>query len=261
MTSLIIRPDMMDNVAVTMFHLYEYFEKNGYRSPEDHRNTPAVFARGLKDIDYFDWMTQEPKHYASFNDAMAHFTFIGAKEIARTYPFSQLPVGASGVTIVDVGGGKGHVLNEIISLHPSIATHAVLEDLRSVVSADTLVSPNQVRTQPYNFMAEQQPVKGASAYYMRHILHDWPDSACRTILQNHVEAMKGHDSRLLLSELVLGDSGGSPQKMLRDINMMQLAGKERSEKQWHALLDSAGFRIINIYGRDNATNRYVQGCA
>lgn len=92
----------------------------------------------------------------------------------------------------------------------------------------------------------------------RHCFCDWPDEYCLKILANHVPAMKGFDSRLLLSDLVLPNAGADASKTLRDINMMQCSGKERSEKQWQALLDQAGFRITNIYCRDDPHNSLVE---
>jgi len=61
-----------------------------------------------------------------------------------------------------------------------------------------------------------------------------------------------------LSDLVLPDEGADASKTLRDINMMQCSGKERSEKQWRALLDEAGFKIENIYCKDDPNNSLVE---
>ena len=120
---------MIDHVGVTMLHLNDYYKTYGNKSAADPKNTPAVFARGLKDIEYFDWMAQTPAVYANFNQAMAFRTMMAAKEIAKSYPFGQLVPRKDGVVLVDVGGGRGHVLNSILESHPSVAGHAVLQDL------------------------------------------------------------------------------------------------------------------------------------
>lgn len=249
---------MFDNVAVTMFYLNDFHKKNGYKTAVDIMNTPTVFARGLKDVGYFDWLTQNPDIYTVFNKAMAFHSLTGVDGIANAYPWDALQSGHDGVTVIDVGGGKGHVLQTVIAKHPSISGHAVLEDLGNVLDDGSLVSPPAVRKVAYNFLEDEQPVKGASAYYFRHCLCDWPDQTCVKILQNQIPAMKGYSSRLLISDLVLPDVGVDAQRALRDINMMQLSGVERSEKEWHALLDQSGFRILNIYQKDDPNNAIIE---
>lgn len=67
-------------------------------------------------------------------------------------------------------------------------------------------------------------------------------------MDNLKPAMRGHNhSKLLIIDNVLPDRNPSPQQCLMDMNMMTLAGKERSEKQWHILLKQAGFEILKIY--------------
>lgn len=249
---------MLDNVGVTMMNLNSYYRGHGYKSPADINNTPTVFARGLKDIGYFEWLTSLPEMYTIFNKAMAFHSLTGVDGIATSYPWNKLQPGPDGTIVVDVGGGKGHAVKEIIKHHPDISGHAVLQDLENVLADGTLVSPESVKTISYNFLEQEQPVKGAAAYMFRHCFCDWPDEYCLKILKNHVPAMKGYDSRLLLSDLVLPDEGADASKTLRDINMMQCSGKERSEKQWHSLLEQAGFRVLNIYRKDDPNNSLVE---
>ena len=88
-----------------------------------------------------------------------------------------------------------------------------------------------------------------SNYFLKAILHDWPDAACLTILSTLAPAMKGHpSSRLLISELVLPDSNPSPSAVLRDMNMLVIGGKERNVAQWEKLLGDGGFKIVEIHG-------------
>jgi hypothetical protein len=250
--------EMLDNVGVTMMNLNNYYREHGYTSPTDVKNTPTVFARGFKDIAYFEWLTKFPELYTIFNKAMAFHSLTGVDGIATAYAWDKLQPGPDGVTVVDVGGGKGHALKEIIRHCPNISGHAVLEDLENVLADGTLVSAAAVKAVPYDFLEQEQPVKGAAAYMFRHCFCDWPDEYCLKILKNHLPAMQGYQSRLLLSDLVIPDKGADPSKTLRDINMMQCSGKERSEKQWHALLDKGGFRILNIYCKEDPNNSLVE---
>lgn len=85
---------------------------------------------------------------------------------------------------------------------------------------------------------------GAKAYYLRGILHDWPDRACLSILKNTAAVMRRGYSKLLLDEMVLPDTNVPPKGAFLDLSMMALeTGAERSSKQWHDLLACAGLRI------------------
>ena len=53
-------------------------------------------------------------------------------------------------------------------------------------------------------------------------------------------------SRLVIADMVLPNVGASLFGSLLDIGMMTLAGAERTENQWRALLESQGLRISNI---------------
>ena len=88
---------------------------------------------------------------------------------------------------------------------------------------------------------------GAKFYYLRNILHDWPDDKCIAILKNLVPAMD-KDSRILIDDMVLPDIGVHWQAAQLDLTMMAALGSvERTKEQWYALMKSAGLRILQIY--------------
>ena len=60
-------------------------------------------------------------------------------------------------------------------------------------------------------------------------------------------------SRLLVAEIVLTPGETDVETAWMDITMMTFGGMERSEKQWAALLDKAGFKLEKVY-RAEGTN-------
>jgi demethylsterigmatocystin 6-O-methyltransferase len=87
---------------------------------------------------------------------------------------------------------------------------------------------------------------GAKFYYLRNILHDWPDDKAVIILKNLIPALSP-DSRILIDDLVLPNEKVHWQAAQIDLTMMSALGsKERTEEQWHALIDAAGLQILNI---------------
>ena len=68
------------------------------------------------------------------------------------------------------------------------------------------------------------------------------------MLEQTAKAMKPGYSRLLLHELIIPERGATEWEALMD--MMMMAGystHERSEKQWHDLVSSAGLKVHKIY--------------
>ncbi len=90
--------------------------------------------------------------------------------------------------------------------------------------------------------------QSSDLYILKHIIHDWDDERCLRLLENCRRKMDG-DGRVICVDVVLapmGDTSGTPGKLL-DIDMMVfIPGKERTEAQWRALYGAAGFRVTDI---------------
>ncbi|CDM27894.1 hypothetical protein DTO013E5_9043 [Penicillium roqueforti] len=243
-----------DNVFRPMSSYIEFFNTTGFVSPSDRLNTPFAFAKGAKNVDFFSLLQQDPKAATIFNEAMTSFK----DPLGDLYNFSSLQVEEDGVVLVDIGGGKGQSIQSIQSSYPNLKGRYVLQDLPAVIAAGDRVCSPEVEVQPYNFFEEVQPIKGAAAYLLKLILHDWQDAECRTILRNLAPAMRGYKSKLLICDIVLTDTRPDTQKVLYDINMFFMAGKERSVKQWHALMEGTGFRIERIIGLDNPVRSIIE---
>ena len=87
----------------------------------------------------------------------------------------------------------------------------------------------------------------ADAYVFSHIIHDWSDAHCRTIL-DLMRAKLPPQGRVLICELVVtGEKGPTPAKLL-DIEMLVVTegGKERTEEEFAALFAASGFRLNRI---------------
>ncbi|KAI0041964.1 S-adenosyl-L-methionine-dependent methyltransferase [Auriscalpium vulgare] len=121
--------------------------------------------------------------------------------------------------VVDVGGSLGGLTLVLAKEFPHLKY--VVQDLAPVIAdsgkfwADTapeLISSGRVTLQVQDFF-QPQAVKEASVYYMRHILHDWPDSTSETILK-HLRAVAGPHSKLVVFDSLMphacpDDSEGS----------------------------------------------------
>ena len=98
-------------------------------------------------------------------------------------------------------------------------------------------------------------ISDAKYYYLRRIIHDWPDAECHTILSKLSEALSA-DSRILLDEVVLPDENTPWQASMQDISMKILfAGRERTRSEWSGLIERSGLNLVDIRTYD------VSSCA
>jgi len=189
----------------------------------------------------FDYLAKNPEDAANFSEAMVGFHGAEPPAVAAAYDFSGFG------TIVDVGGASGNMLEAILSRYPG--PRGVLFDLPHVVrdAAERFRARglgDRVRIEGGSFFESVPP--GGDAYIVSHVIHDWDEAQCLTILGNCREAMKP-DARLLIVEMVLpaGDAP-HPGKML-DLTMLVMpGGQERTEAEYAALLAKAGFRLTRV---------------
>jgi hypothetical protein len=197
----------------------------------------------------FEWLSKHPEEASLFSETMVGFHGAEPPAVAAAYDFSGLK------TIVDVGGATGNLLATILGRHPG--PRGILFDMPHVVrDAPALIQArglaDRITIEAGSFF-ESVPT-GGDAYLLSHIIHDWSEDQCLTILGNCRRAMKP-GSRLLIVEMVLpaGDTP-HPGKML-DIVMLALpGGQERAEPEYRALLGKAGFRLARVVPTESAVS-------
>ncbi|PHH84903.1 hypothetical protein CDD83_1195 [Cordyceps sp. RAO-2017] len=236
---------IFDTHAPTFQAMPGFFAEKGYREIGSSTETP--FQKAFKtDLGAFDWMARHPEQRESLQTVMT--TLEGsawADGLAVLEDAVQAAPAAGGRTfLVDVGGGRGHQCVQLGRKFPSLLGRLVVQDLPEVV--DGLPATDGVRAEAHDFF-DEQPVAGASFYYLRRVLHDWPDGDCVRILDRIAGAMAA-DSRILVDEVVLPDRGAPCQAAMADLAMMvAMGGKERTEQQWRALAESSGLRVDEIH--------------
>lgn len=101
----------------------------------------------------------------------------------------------------------------------------VNQDLPQTLAQATTVAG--VEYMAHNFF-EEQPVKGATYYYMRNTLHDWPDEQCLVIL-GHLRRDLGERSSILIDDIVMPVQGAHRHATTYDMVMLAaFASRERS---------------------------------
>ncbi len=197
----------------------------------------------------FDWIAKRPEDASLFSETMIGFHGMEPAAIASAYDFSEL------ATIVDVGGASGHLLTTVLGKHAR--PRGVLFDLPHVVrDAPSLIRSrglaDRVTIESGSFF-EAVPA-GGDAYMLSHVIHDWSEEQCLTILGNCRKVAKP-DGRLLIIEMVLPEGNAPhPGKMLDLMMLVGPAGQERTAPEYRALLAKAGFRLTNVVPTQSAVS-------
>jgi O-methyltransferase domain/Dimerisation domain len=189
----------------------------------------------------FDYLAQHPDEASHFSQAMVGFHGGEPATVAKAYDFSRFG------TVVDVGGATGNMLSAILSHHPQ--PRGVLFDRPHVVrDAPALLAARgvaeRVRIEPGDFFARVPA--GGDAYVLSHIIHDWNEAQCLTILGHCRRAMQP-DARLLIVETVLPTGDTPHQGKIQDMVMLVIpGGQERTEAEYADLLGKGGFRQTRV---------------
>ncbi|MCJ1381158.1 hypothetical protein MMC17_004267 [Xylographa soralifera] len=190
-------------------------------------------------LDFFPWASQRPEKIKWFQSLMS---VPRDGEWFDVIPFTA-DIAADRAHFVDVGGSIGHQCARLKSKYPNLPGRVILQDLPETIKNAPPIPGVEFMTHDF-FTA--QPVQGARYYYLRTVLHDWPDDKAVQILQNLLPAMAA-DSQILIDDMVLPNLGVHWWSACLDLHMYTMLGAmERNVDQWHSLLDKAGLRVLEI---------------
>ncbi|KAF2497264.1 O-methyltransferase [Lophium mytilinum] len=235
-----------DNLNKVFQAAPDFLAARKYQDITDPKDTPFRAAYNT-DLTIFAWAQGQPSFLSYFGKYLA-YDRTGRKIWLDVYPFAQecaeQPITEKDVLLVDVGGGIGDQVIALKTRHPTIAGRVILQDIPETLNG--AIPHDGIETMAHDFF-QPQTIKGAKYYYLRNILHDWPDAASITILDHLTEAMSS-SSILLIDEIVLPDSGVPWQAVQLDMVMMCCLGAmERTREQWRVLLEGRGLRILGVW--------------
>jgi demethylsterigmatocystin 6-O-methyltransferase len=119
-------------------------------------------------MQFFQWMQTQTDMLAKYNASMAMLIETERVNVGKTfidtYPFAEELADATPdeTLVVDVGGGYGQLLRELRTRIPQVTGKMVLQDLPETVKGAAQM--DNVVFQPYNFLQQEQPVKGEDSF-------------------------------------------------------------------------------------------------
>ena len=90
-----------------------------------------------------------------------------------------------------------------------------------------------------------ESVPTGDAHILKHILHDWDDEHCVAILRSCRNATVEGGRLLVIEEALPPGNAPSPGKIL-DLFMLMVGGRERTQAEYGALFDQAGYELKRI---------------
>jgi hypothetical protein len=191
----------------------------------------------------WSWRASRPEEQTNFDAAMAGNTNAVAQAVAAAVDFGSLG------TVVDVGGGTGTLLSEVLVRHPGL--RGIVFDQPEVVgSAATRAHlaragvADRAEAVAGSFFESVPP--GAGAYLVKSVLCDYEDKEAIQILRTMREAAVP-TSRLFVVELVLGAPNEGLEDRIMDLHMLVMpGGRERSEDEWRSLFERGGWHLVEV---------------
>jgi len=182
---------------------------------------------------------------AIFNDHQTNMTRQDATAVVRAYGFREC------ARVIDVGGGHGALIAAILKACPWTTgvlfdQAAVIEGARQRLHAEGI--SDRCSCIAGDFF-ESVP-EGGDTYVLKDIVHDWEDDRATALLRNCRRAMlhtPTHGTKMLVVEKVIPPGNAPFPGKLTDITMLVVTGgRERTAREYEALLSDAGFALTRI---------------
>lgn len=143
-------------------------------------------------------------------------------------------------TVVDVGGGTGMLLAEILRRRPSV--RGILVDRPQTVARSGEIFRAAGVTDRVTAVAQSffdRLPSGADVYLLKNVLADWPDAEAHAILARCAEASV-EASRVIVLGGVSPDDEGTPPELLM---MVLVGGRQRPLSEFRVLARAAGLDV------------------
>ncbi|KAK1714164.1 O-methyltransferase [Colletotrichum lupini] len=236
---------------------YKFPEATRRWGDTDAKNQTAFNVAENTTDPFFDHIRKNPDLTSVFSSYMRNVTASRPWSLAHAvecFDWASLPEGAK---VVDVGGSHGQLAVHVASKFPHLKY--IVQDLPETVAtaqrafdADTSIDPavkSHIQFMSSDFF-KPQTVLDAHVYFLRMIIHDWPDRDARIILQNLRTALEANPkARIVIMDTILPPPGSTTlqheqQLRVRDLMMMQVFNaRERELENWKNLLNDVGMEI------------------
>ncbi|MFE3755454.1 methyltransferase [Nocardia tengchongensis] len=241
-----ISQGLRTDAAVSMRDLFVFLGNDLHRKHWSYLADSVRSGRSLwpelEGMEFFEFAEQHPEAGQVFDQAMTSVGSLSTEPLQAAFDFGRFG------SIVDIGGGRGSLLVDILHRHPSM--RGTVFDLPRVADGleEQLLGPGltgRLTVEGGSFF-DTVP-KGADAYLLKHIVHDWSDADAERILRTVRTAMES-EARLLIIEMVMPEHHRPHPGKVIDLEMLvnTAGGRERTKTEFGNLLSRSGFVLTGI---------------
>jgi acetylserotonin O-methyltransferase len=195
----------------------------------------------------FDHYFRDEASTRSFLGGMHGFGQLASPRIVKAFDLSGFQ------KLVDLGGATGHLAIAACRAYPTLQANvfdlpAVEPFAREYIMESAL--EDRVTFTAGDFFADDVP--HADLYALGRILHDWDDTKIDNLLRKVFLALPLGGALLVTETLLDDDRSGPTYSLLQDLNMLVCTdGRERTETEYSALLQAAGFSTVQFRRTDS----------
>lgn len=197
----------------------------------------------ILETDVFTYLKNNPARNKVYNEAMSNTSSLIAGALLSVYSFKRSRV------IVDVGGGSGVLLANILTEYPNIT--GIVFDLEHVVKeVDTTARAFglEERLRPVSGSLYEEVPSGGDTYILKNVIHILTDEEASELLGKIKKELPDY-GRVLIFETIIGKRNINKTSLKLDIQMMvgRPGAKERTKEQFKQLIEKQGLKINRIY--------------
>ncbi|MFE6685208.1 methyltransferase [Streptomyces sp. NPDC057743] len=207
------------------------------------RSGTSVYAE-VHGASFWEDLGASPARTASFDRLMAQVSQ-STRGISTAYDWSDVR------HVIDVGGGTGALLHEILEAHPHLRG-TVADQEGSVTEARRFLADQGLNSRADAAVCDMfvSLPPGGDAYLLSRVLADWDDEKAARILRTCATAAPD-DGRVLIAERVLPEAPEAPQDPAEarrltshDLRMLLLlGGRKRTTSDYARLAAQSGLTL------------------
>jgi SAM-dependent methyltransferase len=189
---------------------------------------------------FYDYLADRPALASVFNRVVGGGAAGLVPPVVRELPLADCQ------HVVDVGGGTGALLAEVLGQHDQLS--GTLVDLPAAVADAPKILAEAGVSQRCDVVAgsffDELP-SGADAYLLARVLHNWNDDDAVRILRNVHTAMAGKGQLIIVERLLPAGDEYHFGKIFDLVMMAVLGGRDRNISEYERLLVAAGFEMVD----------------
>ena len=210
--------------------------------PDAVRTGTSAFER-VHGQPLFDYLSVHPKEAQLYDQAVDAFTVEQSRALAR------LPWLEEVEHVVDVGGGRGTLLLELLREHEGLRGTLVERPAVAAAARERFERENVAdRCQFVCADFFEHLPRGGDCYVIKHVLHNWDDERALRLLRG-CAAVAAPGARICVVEGILLPGNRRDLTRLMNLEMFVLTGqgRERSKPEFRALFHEAGLKLLQTH--------------